>query len=165
MNGHGELSNNPCSHNSSGANGLKNRDLAAEAECRRERIKDQILAGVKDFNVEQFRKSDKELDLIKDKRVREYYEAQNQKLNDWAEVDRLVWSLADDVVDSTNPDADRDGILDRDTPLYLTGYDVEAFLPQDERDRRVRDDRMAKRFLNVGALTLISASHAKLITS
>lgn len=122
---------------------------ADEAEHRRKELKDKILAGVQDFNVKRYRKSDEELKSIKNKQVRAYYEAQNQKLNDWAEVDRLVWSLADDVVDSTNPDADRDGIVDNDTPLKLTSDDLEAFLPPEERKKRAKDRRIAKRALNV----------------
>ncbi|KAL1852161.1 adenylate kinase [Paecilomyces lecythidis] len=126
-----------------------NGTLASEAEKRRRELKNKILAGVQDFNVEQYRKSDEELKSIKNRRVRAFYEAQNRKLNDWAEVDRLVWALADDVVDSMDPDANRDGIVDRNTPLLYTGYDLEAYLPWNERERRIRDNRTAQRALNV----------------
>ncbi|MCJ1303138.1 hypothetical protein MMC08_005945 [Hypocenomyce scalaris] len=86
-----------------GRYGYKDLALTEEAENRRNDLKSKILAGVQDFNIEKYRKTDAELKAIKNKQVRAYYEAQNQKLNDWAEVDCLVWSLADDVVDSTNP--------------------------------------------------------------
>lgn len=132
-----------------GRYGFKDEVSGAEAEQRRKELKNKILAGVEDFNLEKYRKSDEELKSIKNKRVRDYYKAQNQKLNDWAEVDSLVWSLADDVVDSTNPDADHDGIVDENTPLKLTGDDLEAFLPPEEREKRARNNRVARRALNV----------------
>jgi len=131
-----------------GRYGFRDNISAAEAECRRKELKDKVLAGVRDFNVEKYRKSDEELRSIKNKGVREYYEAQNQKLNDWAEVDSLVWSLADDVIDSTNPDADHDGVVDSNTPLNLAKNDLEAFLPSEEREKRARSKRTAKRALN-----------------
>lgn len=126
--------------------------LASEAEKRRRELKNKILAGVWDFNVERYRKTDEDLQSIKNKHVRAFYEAQNQKLNDWAEVDSLVCSLADDVVDSMDPDANRDGVVDRDTPLLYTGNDLEAYLPWNERERRIKDSRTAQRALNVSSI-------------
>lgn len=132
-----------------GRYGFKDSVSAIKAEQRRKELKGKILAGVRDFNVEKYRKSDDELKAIRNKKVRAYYEAQNQKLNDWAEVDSLVWSLSDDIIDSTNPDADHDGIIDSNAPLYSTDYDLEAFLPTEERDKRHHDSRVAQRALNV----------------
>ena len=108
-------------------------------------LKSKILAGVQDFNLEKYRKSDAELKAIENKQVRVYYEVQNQKLNDWAEVNSLVWSLADDVVDSTNSDADHDGIVNSNTPLNLTGNDLEAFLPPEDREKQAQRNRTAHR--------------------
>lgn len=141
-----------------GRYGFKDDASAAKAEHRRGELKSKILAGVQDFNVEKYRKSDHELKSIKNEHVRAYYEAQNQKLNDWAEVDSLVWSLADDVVDSTNPDADHDGIIDRSTPLNLSDNDLEAFLPPEERERRAKSNRTALLALNVRLSSLIYAT-------
>ena len=45
-----------------------------------------------------------ELDEIKNKGVRRFYEEQNERLNDWVEVDTLVMVVVDDVIDSMNPD-------------------------------------------------------------
>ncbi|KAG0649382.1 Metal tolerance 9 [Hyphodiscus hymeniophilus] len=146
-----------------GRYGFKDDILMAAAEQRRQELKDRILAGVKDFNVEKYRKSDSELKAIKNRNVRAYYEAQNQKLNDWAEVDSLVWSLADDVVDSTNPDADHDGIVDSNTPLKLTGDDLEAFLPTEEREKRVKSNRTARTALNVNVSVNVLLLVAKII--
>lgn len=47
---------------------------------------------------------------IKDKKVRHFYKEQNERLNDWLEVDTLVMSMAHDILDSMNPDRDHDGI-------------------------------------------------------
>lgn len=132
-----------------GKHGFKDNLSAAEAERRRNELKGRILAGVRDFNIEQYRKSDDELLSIRNTGVRAFYEAQNQKLNDWAEVDSLVWSLADDIIDSTNPDADHDGIINSDTPLYSTDHNLEAFLPSEERAKRHRNARVARRALQV----------------
>lgn len=132
-----------------GRYGFKDNFAAAEADRRRNKLKDKILAGVRNFDIEQYRKSDEEIQKILNTRVRAYYEAQNQKLNDWAEVDSLVWSLADDIIDSTNPDADHDGIVNSDTPLYSTDHNLEAFLPGDERTKRYSNARVARRALRV----------------
>ncbi|KAJ9296096.1 hypothetical protein DTO271G3_5671 [Paecilomyces variotii] len=136
---------------------------AAEAEKRRTELKKRILAGVQGFNVEQYRKSDEELKSIKNKRIRKFYEAQNQKLNDWAEVDCLVWALVDDVVDSIDPDADRDGIVDRNTPLVRAGYDLEALLPWEEREKRIKANRTVQRARNVNVLANVLLLVAKVV--
>lgn len=129
--------------------GHEDKHHAAEAANRRGQLKQQILAGVEKFDLEVYRKSEQELRAFKNKRVRAFYEAQNQKLDDWAEVDSLVESLADDVVDSTDPDADLDGDVDTDTPLYRTNHDLETYLPPEQRERRARSRQIARRALNV----------------
>jgi hypothetical protein len=53
-----------------------------------------------------------------------------------------------------NPDANRDGIVERDTPLKGTGEDLESFLPPEEREKRAKNTRTAKRAVNVGLLSL-----------
>ncbi|KAJ5993418.1 hypothetical protein N7451_009142 [Penicillium sp. IBT 35674x] len=146
-----------------GRYGFKDNDSAIKAEQRRNELKGKILAGVKDFNVEQYRKSDDELKSIRNTQVRAYYEAQNQKLNDWAEVDSLVWSLADDIIDSTNPDADHDGIIDSNAPLYSVDHDLEAFLPSEERSKRHHNSRVSQRALNVNVSANILLLIAKVI--
>jgi hypothetical protein len=50
------------------------------------------------------------LKTIRDKKHRKFYEEQNEKLDDWLEVDAIVTALADDVLESFNPDPDYDGI-------------------------------------------------------
>jgi len=53
--------------------------------------------------MEQYRKSLVELKDIKDKKIRAFYEQQNERLNDCLEVNTLVTSMVDDVLDSMNP--------------------------------------------------------------
>lgn len=68
------------------------------AELKR-KLKDEVNRD----DWEKFRKSQAELKEIKDKKIRAFYEQQNERLNDWLEVDTLVMSMADDVLDSMNP--------------------------------------------------------------
>jgi len=65
------------------------KDAARTAlhDRRREDLKQKILGGVESVNIEQYRKSDDELKEIKNKKVKKYYQEQNARLDDWAEVD------------------------------------------------------------------------------
>ncbi|KAK5284244.1 adenylate kinase [Exophiala xenobiotica] len=141
--------------------GHEDKNHEAETAKRLKELKRRILAGVEEFDIESYRKSDRELKAINNKRVRAFYEAQNQKLDDWAEVDGLVGALADDVVNSTDPDADLDGDINTDTPLYRTNHDVEVYLPSEQRERRARNRRVAGRALNVNITANILLLTAK----
>ncbi len=66
-------------------------------------LKRKLKEGVDRDELEKFRKSQKELGEIKDKKIRAFYAQQNESLNDWLEVDTLVMSMANDVLDSMNP--------------------------------------------------------------
>ena len=66
-------------------------------------LKRKLKEGVDRDGLEKYRKSQHELQEIKNKKVRAFYEQQNDRLNDWLEVDTLVTSMADDVLDSMNP--------------------------------------------------------------
>jgi hypothetical protein len=71
-------------------------------------------------------------------------------LDDWAEVDMVVSSLADDIVDSMNPrDTDGDGVAEDRGPLGNSGEELEPFLPEEERDRRARSAKHARWAINV----------------
>jgi hypothetical protein len=92
-----------------------------------------------------------QLKSIKNKKVRGFYEEQNSRLDDWAEVDMVVSSLADDIVDSMNPqDPDHDGVAEDRGPLAGTGGSLEPFLPDDERERRAKSAKHVKWAINVG---------------
>lgn len=94
-------------------------------------------------------KSFSQLKSIENKRVRHFYEEQNEALSDWLEVDSVVRSIADDILESFDPDRDHDGLLERGGALQAQNEDVEAFLPQEEREKRSKGERDAKRAINV----------------
>jgi hypothetical protein len=90
------------------------------------------------------------LKAIQKKKVRRFYEEQNRRLDDWLEVDMVVMSVADDVLDSMAPrDLDHDGVAEERGPLHDTEENIESFLPDDERERRRKADRNAKWAINV----------------
>ena len=91
-----------------------------------------------------------QLKKIKNKKIRSFYEAQNEKLDDWLEVDLLVKSVSDDVIDSLDPnDVDGDGIPDPINGLHATGESIEPFLPDEEREARRKARRNARWAINV----------------
>ena len=154
-------------------NGYANQDYkpddleaAISASRRKPRFKDTVNAAVHDDfhaelkrklknevnreELEKYRKSISELKGIKDKKIRGFYEQQNERLNDWLEVDTLVMSMADDVLDSMNPrDADGDGVAEIGGMLKTTNGDIDPLLPKDERERRKTGEKRAKWAINV----------------
>ena len=88
----------------------------AMEDRRRDELKEAILHGINRDELEDFRKSDKELKEMKNKGVREFYEKQNDRLNDWLEVDAIVTAVADDVLESMDPDPDNDGDREAEGP-------------------------------------------------
>lgn len=156
---------------------LRFQDVSNKAleDERRNQIKNKLIDAVKGDELENYRKSDKEvrtpppfssmtmrnpspaadtpqtpqLESIKDKHVRQFYEDQNEALNDWLEVDSVVRSIADDIFESFDPDRDHDGLLESGGALQAQNEDVEAFLPKEERESRRKADRDAKRAINV----------------
>ena len=124
-------------------------NLAVENSFHAE-LKRKLKAGVDGERMETFRKSVEEIQEFKDKKIRGFYEEQNERLNDWLEVDTLVLSMADNVLDSMNPqDIDGDGIAERGGALGDTGGDIEPLLPEDEREKRRKGERNAKWAINV----------------
>jgi hypothetical protein len=72
-------------------------------------------------------------------------------LDDWLEVDMIVMSLADDVLDSMDPqDRDGDGVAEDRGPLGNSAENVECFLPDDEREKRRKSARNVRWAINVG---------------
>jgi hypothetical protein len=95
-----------------------------------------------------------QLKQIKNKKVRAYYEEQNRRLDDWLEVDMIVMSLADDVLDSMDPqDPDGDGVAEERGPLGISAENVECFLPDDEREKRRKSARNVRWAINVRVVT------------
>lgn len=118
-----------------------------------DKVKKALREGIQDparNSLEKFRLSEEELKAIKNKKVRGFYKEQNERLDDWLEVDALVMAMADDVLDSMNPrDFDHDGIAEAGGALQATSESVEPLLPEDEREKRRKARRNAKWAINV----------------
>lgn len=84
-------------------------------------------------------------------------------MSDWLEVDSVVRSIADDILESFDPDRDHDGLLEHGGALQAENEDVEAFLPKEEREKRSRGERSAKRAINVNVIANILLLAAKVI--
>lgn len=71
------------------------RDAARTAleDERREDLKNKLLTHINHDELEQFRKSDEELKEMKKKEVRKFYEAQNERLNDWVSAFFLFFGV------------------------------------------------------------------------
>ena len=111
-------------------------------------LKRKLKDGVEPL--EKYRRSVSEIKGIKNKKLKAFYEAQNERLNDWLEVDMLVMSMADDVLDSMNPqDVDGDGVAEEGGKLRSTKGDIAPLLPDDEREKRRQGERRAKWAINV----------------
>lgn len=133
---------------------MRFRDNANRAleDQRREEIKNKLIDEVNREQFEEYRKSDEFIKQCKTKKLKRFYERQNEALNDWLEVDTAVRSIADDIFESFDPDADHDGIPERGGALQNLGEDVEAFLPEEEREARRKANKKAKWAINVGRI-------------
>lgn len=98
---------------------------------------------------------------MKNKKLRAFYEAQNARLNDWLEVDAIVMEMADDVLDSMNPDADNDGVRERRGGLQEFEGNIASLLPEDEQQRRQKAERNARWAININVLANIVLLVAK----
>lgn len=137
---------------SSGRKGNRFRDVARVALTNdyHNQLKKKLTEDVQRGSLEKYRMSADDIKKLKNKKVRQFYENQNERLNDWLEVDTVVMSIADDVLDSMNPqDLDGDGIAERRGALHDTGDRIHEMLPDDERERRRKADRNAKWAINV----------------
>ncbi len=87
---------------------------------------------------------------MKNKKLRAFYEQQNDRLDDWLEVDALVKSMSDHIMESFDPqDEDCDGVAESGGALQITREDIEPLLPDEERERRRKGRRNAKWAINV----------------
>jgi Lon protease-like protein len=121
----------------------------ARAENQRSKIKQQLTEGIDRMRLEEYRKGKEELKEIKKKPVRRFYENQNERLDAWLEVDTLVMSMAEDILESMNPDRDRDGFAERNGALQGVGGRLEELLPEDAREERLRGEKNARWAINV----------------
>jgi len=76
-------------------------------------LKRKLKEGVDQEGFGKCRKSQDEIKAMPNQKIRAFYEDQNDRLNNWLEVDALVMSMADEVLDSMNPqDLDGDGVAE-----------------------------------------------------
>jgi cation diffusion facilitator family transporter len=135
-------------------------------ENRANEMKQKLIDNIDHEALEIYRKSDESLKTIKNKKVRNFYEEQNERIDDWAEVDMVVSSLADDIVDSMNPrDTDGDGVAEDRGPLGISGGDLEPFLPEEERNRRAKSAKHARWAININVLVNILLLAAKSVAA
>lgn len=144
---------------------FKDAARTALEDKRREELKKTILNNIHRDDLEQFRKSDDELKEIKNKKVRKFYEGQNDRLNDWLEVDTIVMAIADDVLESMDPDPDHDGDQERHGGLQNTSGNIYEHLPEDEKERRSKAEWRAKWAININVLANILLLIGKIIAA
>jgi len=102
-----------------------------------------------------------QLKEIKNKKVRQFYEQQNDRLNDWLEVDALVMALADDVLDAMNPDPDGDGHQEERGGISFQSGNIWEFLPEDEKEKRAKAEKKAKWAIYINVLANVLLVIAK----
>lgn len=98
---------------------------------------------------------------MKNKKVKAFYQDQNARLNDWAEVDALVRHLADDVLDSFDPDHDGDGRRENEGGILLEGGGIWEFLPDEVKKERTQAEKKARWAINVNVVANILLLIAK----
>ncbi|KAK2592389.1 hypothetical protein QQS21_009908 [Conoideocrella luteorostrata] len=137
---------------------LRFRDAARTAleDARREELKTALLKGLSSTDdLEQFRKSPSELKLIQNRGLRAFYERQNERLNDRLEVDAVVAAIADDVLESMNPDPDHDGDQERGGGLQAVAGHIGELLPEEEKLRRRKAAKRASLAININVVANI----------
>lgn len=147
---------------------VENGTTADKERVKLKEILQQPIEGMDDLK--KYRKSDeevisacfphplhitdsKQLKNIKNKKVRAFYEEQNGRLDDWMEVDAIVRTVSDDVLETMDPgDHDGDGLAERHGGLHDAGENVLSLLPEDTQERRRTDEKHAKWAINVSLL-------------
>lgn len=120
------------------------------AQNQRNKIKEKLTAGIDRMELEKYRKSDEELKDIKSKTVRNFYKRQHERLDAWLEVDNLVMTVAEDILESMNPDRDGDGIPEQNGALQGVGGRLQELLPKEVREERLKGEKHARWAINVG---------------
>ncbi|KAF7558760.1 hypothetical protein G7046_g5399 [Stylonectria norvegica] len=133
---------------------FKFQDAARTAleDARRGEIKRALLHGIDSQGLEKFRKSDDDLKAIDNKAVRAFYKTQNERLNDWLEVDAVVMAIADDILESMNPDPDHDGDQERGGGVQRVKGNIAELLPEEEKTRRHKAGQRAKWAININVV-------------
>ncbi|KAI1866781.1 uncharacterized protein JN550_007328 [Neoarthrinium moseri] len=141
------------------------QDIARTAleDRRRDNLKKSLLHGIEGHGLEKFRVDEKELKAIKNKKVRAFYEDQNERLNDWLEVDAVVMAIADDVLESMDPDPDHDGDQERRGGLQHMHGNIAEFLPDEEKHRRATAARRSKWAININVIANVLLLAGKIV--
>lgn len=136
---------------------LQFQDAARTAleDARRGEIKRALLHGIDRQGLEKYRKTDEELKGMKNKKVRAFYEQQNERLNDWLEVDAVVMAIADDVLESMNPDPDHDGDQERCGGIQRVEGNIGELLPEEEKQKRRKAAKKASYAININVVANI----------
>ncbi|KAB8345928.1 hypothetical protein FH972_022981 [Carpinus fangiana] len=137
-------------------------------DARRQKMQKALDDNVLQNSLEKYRKHDDEIKAMKklhvSKKVRKFYENQNEILDDWLEVDSVVLSISDDIVASFDPhDTDGDGFPDPVGGLHDTGDTVEPFLPASEREKRLKAKKRASLAININVGANILLLIAKVV--
>ena len=74
-------------------------------------------------------------------------------------------AMAADIIDSMNPDADHDGILERSGALQDAGENIDTLLPGAELDTRKHDERKARWAININVIANILLLAAKAVAA
>ncbi|KAI9717942.1 MAG: hypothetical protein M1828_007034 [Chrysothrix sp. TS-e1954] len=131
---------------------------------RRKKMKTTLQQGMD--SLEGFRKSDEELKGIENKKIRAFYEEQNERLDDWLEVDTVVRYVSDDILESFDPhDLDGDGVPDPRGALYDCGEQIEPLLPEDEQEKRRKGRRNAKIAIIINVVANVCLLAAKVVAA
>ncbi|KAF2213119.1 hypothetical protein CERZMDRAFT_96787 [Cercospora zeae-maydis SCOH1-5] len=134
---------------------FKDAARTALEDKRRGDLKNKLLTQINHDELEAFRKSDEELKAIKNKKVRRFYSEQNDRLNDWLEVDAIVMAVADDVLESMDPDPDNDGTRERGGGIQDVAGNIYELLPEEEQEKRAKAEKRAKWAINVNVIANI----------
>ncbi|KAK5203263.1 hypothetical protein LTR96_010923 [Exophiala xenobiotica] len=135
------------------------------AQRHKQDLSKRLQEGVDTGAFERYRKSDEELKEIKKKKVREFYSDQNSKLDDWREVDTIVRAVANDVMDSMDPDPDNDAHRERGGQLQHVQERVGELLPDELQTARRIAKRNVKRAININVVANVLLVVAKAIAT
>ncbi|CZT12345.1 uncharacterized protein RCO7_09059 [Rhynchosporium graminicola] len=136
---------------------------------RRVEFKKRLLAAIDEDKMENFRKPEDEasqklicIKKFKSKGVRTFYTTQNDRLDDWLEVNAIVKALSDDILESFDPrDDNGDGVAEGGGGLQDTGGAIEPFLPEDEREKRRNAAKKAAWAININVVANVALLIAK----
>ena len=138
------------------------RDVVDHAmnEVRRDELKQKLRTGIASIDFAQYYKSKDSLKQIENKKLRKFYEKQNNIVDMWIEVDTLVYAMSDDLLDSMDPDHDDDGIAERAGALQDVAGHISELLPPDTREERAKANKKATWaiYINVIANILLLAA-------